>query len=84
MPSPKIKRTSRPVSGLTERDQLAMAAMQGLIATRAQHPLHSIGDMSEDICASSYVIADQMLLMRRFNTKELRAFLKRKSQPPGG
>lgn len=57
------------------RDHFAAMALNGLCATRAQHKIDMIAEMAPELAATSYVIADHMIKMRGYSTKELRDFL---------
>lgn len=58
-----------------KRDHFAMAALTGLCATRTQHKIELIGDMAPELAATSYLIADYMLKMRKYSSKDIEAFV---------
>lgn len=84
---PRKKKVAEPITALKEsvvdhqeRDKLAGYALMGLCATRAQHKIDMISGMSAELAATAYIIADDMITLRKYSTKELKEFIKNRSQ----
>lgn len=84
---PRKKKVVEPVAPVIEdiiskqdRDKFAGYALIGLCATRAQHKIDMISGMSAELAATAYIIADDMITLRKYSTKELKEFIKNRSQ----
>jgi hypothetical protein len=64
-----------PLSREQLRDQLAASVISGIFASRPNEPLPGLINQAAELAAVGYVVADQMLEMRRFSDQKLKAWL---------
>jgi hypothetical protein len=65
-----------------QRDAFAMVALQGLCATRAQHKMDMIATFAPEICATAYLMADEMLKLKKYDNTQLKQYLALNASKP--